>query len=507
MYCQILSEDMNSSLELSPEESASFKFPFTDKEDADLNLSANYGKVRRSLRLAKNSRDSSSELGLALSPIAKDRESTTSIMGYVEGDSLCLSDIDSEESENDKPQTPSEDFEESRKSMEEQEIHELPEMTIPRTENLEDAMKQVGEHSNDFIGKMRDAANKRKAAVTRSRDFLVAREQEQIRSIAECESRLTTLKEKLESGGETNKENEAFQQIRKKSNNTLNGFGGVGVPKVEKRPTTKPLSPKLGLRRNGGKTKTTKKKKMESSKKISAFKPIAKSNITIFNDAEIDECKHSTSLIDRKKQSKNEAVGSKSKSNAKKEDQELFGAPGGFKARPIPSSTTGRWNAGQLGIPRVSKRALTVPVSPCLGPKRQTRIAVEVGQKTKEKLSKSNKKSNMSERSNGYSSSSRSTTMSPSVQGSPLLGLNLVDSTRKEHAITEARNIDDHVMETRNGFRPFIPRSTSRATMRKQYDDYLGEIRALTIQEKREQLQSQIKSIRRELKILGKELN
>ena len=497
---------MNSSLELSLEESASFKFPFTDKEDADLNLSTNYGKVRRSLRLAKKSRGSSSELGLALSPIAKDRESTTSIMGYVEGDSLCLSDIDSEESENDKPQTPLGYFEEGKKSMEEQEIYELP---IPRTENLEDAMKQVGEHSNDFIGKMRDAANKRKAAVTRSRDFLVAREQEQIRSIAECESRLTTLKEKLESGGETNKENEAFQQIRKKANKTLNGFGGVGVPKVEKRPTTKPLSPKLGLRRNGRKTKTTKKKKtMESSEKTSAFQPIAKSNITIFNDAEIDECKNSTSLIDRNKHSKNEAVSSKSKSNAKKEDQELFGAPSGFKARPIPSSTTGRWNAGQLGIPRVSKRALTVPVSPCLGPKRQSRIAVEVGSKTKEKISKSNKKWNMSERSNGYSSSSRSTTMSPSsVQGSPLLGLNLVDSTRKEHAITETRNIDNHVMETRNEFRPFIPRSTSRATMRKQYDDYLGEIRALTIQEKRERLQSQIKSIRRELKILGKELN
>ena len=504
---------MNSSLELSVEESASFKFPFTDKEDADLNLSANYGKVRRSLRLAKKSRDSSSELGLALSPIAKDRESTTSIMGYVEGDSLCLSDIDSEESENDKPQTPLEDFEESKKSMEEQKMNDLPEMTIPRTESLEDAMKQVGEHSNDFIGKMRDAANKRKAAVTRSRDFLVAREQEQIRSIAECESRLTTLKEKLESGIETNKENEAFQQIRKKANKTFNGFGGVGVPKVEKRPTTKPLSPKLGLRRNGGKSKTTKKKTMESSEKISAFKPIAKSNITIFNDAEIDECKNSTSLIDTKKHSKNEAAGevedrSKSKSSAKKEDQGLFGAPGGFKARPVPSSTTRRWNAGQLGIPRVSKRALTVPVSPCLGPKRQTRIGVEVGGKMKEKISKSNKKSNMSERSNGYSSSSRSTTMSPSsVQGSPLLGLNLVDSTRKEHAITETPNIDNHVMETRNGFRPFIPRSTSRATMRKQYDDYLGEIRVLTIQEKRERLQSQIKSIRRELKILGKELN
>ncbi len=496
---------MNSSLELSLEESTSFKFPFTDKEDADLNLSANYGKVRRSLRLAKKK---SSELGLALSPIAMDRESTSSIMGYVEGDSLCLSDIDSAESDNDKPQTPLGYFEESKKSMEEQEIDELPEMKIPRTESLEDAMKQVGEHSNDFIGKMRDAANKRKAAVTRSRDFLVAREQEQIRSIAECESRLTTLKQKLENAGETNKENEPFQQIRKKANKTINGFGGVGVPKVEKRPTTKPLSPKLGLRRNGGKKKTTKKNTVEPSEKISAFKPYAKSsNITIYNDAEVTERKDSTSLINRNKSPKKKSIDEvenrlKCKSKPKKEDQEFFEAPGGFKARPIPSSTTRRWNAGQLGIPKVSKRTLTVPVSPCLGPKRQTRIAVE-GKKLKSK-----KKSNTSERSNGYSSSSRSTSMSPSsVQGSPLLGLNLVDSTRKEQVITKAPKIDKNITETRNEFQPFIPRSTSRATMRKQYDDYLGERRAFTIQEKRERLQSQIKSIRRELKMLGKELN
>lgn len=502
------------SLEVSREDST-FKFPFTDNEDGDLNPSANYNKVRRSLRLATRNRSdnegSSSELGLALSPIAKDRESSTSIMGYVEGDSLSLDSVDSVEYTKCLSQTPSGDYVEDNKSTEEQNAKELSEIPIPPTDSLESAMKQVGERSSDFIDKMRDATNKRMAAVTRSRDSLVAKEKEQLRSIAECESRLTTLKEKLQSAGETHKENQPFEHFRKKNNKPKKGFGGLGVPKVEKRPTTKPLSPKLGLRRNGGKTNVSEKKSKEVSERASAFRPIAKStNITIYNDTGAHKTKtlapRNRSTINTTRESIEKGGSSSKLRSSQQEEEESLGMSCGFKARPVPSSTTQRWNAGQLGIPKVSKRAVTIPVSPCLGPKRQTRIVTERRDKTHEESSNSKTRKKTSARFNGFSSSSRSIAMSPSsVQDSPLLGLDLINSTRREKVIIPEPNIDN-TTQKRITFKPFVPRSTTRANMRKQYDIYRVEKRALSIQEKREQLQAEIKIIHRELKVLSKDL-
>ena len=254
-------------VELSREDST-FKFPFTDKEDADMQLSKSYEKFREGLasRTPKSNEGSSSELGLALSPIARDRESTASIMEYLEGDTLSLDSVDSPDIEPNLPQEPTN----------EQEI------AVPATENLEVTMKQVGQRSNAFIDQMRDAANKRKAAVTRSRDSLVAKEKEQLRSIAECESRFETLKLKLQSAVDFDKENQTFRRNKKHHK----GFGGVGVPKIDKKPNTKPMSPKLGLRRNGTRTKSTKKPKGLSNG-VSAFRRIGKSsNITIYDEKE-----------------------------------------------------------------------------------------------------------------------------------------------------------------------------------------------------------------------------
>jgi hypothetical protein len=419
----------------------------------------------------------------------------------------------------------------SREETEERENAELsetsplsnPSLSPSPTGSLQSAMKQVGERSSNFIDKIRDAAHKRKVEVTRSRDSLLAKEQEQLRSIAECKTRFAALKQKLHNADEKNeeatKENSVnqflnFKQLSKlsrKSSRSDNGFGGAGVPKVEKRPTTKALSPKLGLRRKGGKAVSKVQGKPEfMSEGGSTIRLTTKSSGKMkFNVTSASKGKASGRHNQSRRNTCTESIETEKNSSKLKsceEEEASFGVLGTFKARPVPTSTTMRWNAGQLGIPKVSKRAVTVPVSPCLGPKRRPRTIVECTGKTLKENLKPKIKSNALESSMGLSISSSSKMTSPSsVRGSPLLGLTLINSTRKEK-ITIAKPHNDNSMHTRTIFKPFVPRSTTRANMRKQYDIYRVEKHALGIQEKREKLRSQIKVIHRELKILRKDL-
>ncbi len=497
------------SVELSREESP-FKFPVTESDDADIQLSE---KFREGLHYRDN-QGSSAELGLALSPIAKDQDN---IMGYLEGDSLSLDSVHSIENEPNQSQ----DHETNEK--------EIP---IPQTENLETTMKQFGQRSNDFIAKMRDAANKRKDAVTRSRDSLVAKEQEQLRSIAECESRFATLQEKLQSAVHSDKENEpAFHR----KNNKKKGFGGAGIQLVEKRRTTKPVTP--------FKKKKGSQKPKGLSDKVSAFQPIAKfSNITIFNDKEEaskEKPSKPRSQLPKEKSSKalkrnaikKKSVGkekSSSKPKPSQQQQKSFGEYGTFKTRSVAPSTTQRWNAGQVGVPFIPKRRSRrlaersdevnngtlkpkprkVPDSP---PKRRSRRLAE---KVDDEAPKPETKKSMSKRSSGSTStSSRSIAVSPSsVKTSPLLGLDFIQSTRKETTVTVESNIEP-VVEQRpttifqpTTFQPLDLQTMARAERRKEYDMYRAERQAITLQEKREQLQREIKALRRELKVLSKEI-
>jgi hypothetical protein len=533
------------------EDSSSFRFPFTDNEDTDLNLSKNFHKLRGSKTLPRrdcgDSVDSSSDLSLGLSPISRSRDSDTSIrsnVGSIEGERLVLDYVDStSNSMKSEGKTSSRlqsrncmnvdgmsgrEETEERKNVESSETSPSPNPSSSPspTGSLQNAMKQVGEHSSNFIDKIRDAAHKRKVAVTRSRDSLVAKEQEQLRSIAECKTRFAALKQKLHNADEKNeeatKENNVDQflnskqsfKLSRKSNRSNNGFGGAGVPKVEKRPTTKALSPKLGLRRKGGKTMSKAPGKLEfMSEGGSTIRPTTKSSSRMrFNDTSTSKGKASGQHNQSRRNMGRESI-EKEKNSSKlkgfEEKEASIGVLGVFKARPVPSSTTRRWNAGQLGIPKVSKRAVTVPVSPCLGPKRRPRTIVECSDKIHNENLKSKIKRNALGSSIGLSISSRSKMTSPSsVRGSPLLGLTLINSIRKEKItitkITITKPYNDN--STRTIFKPFVPRSTNRANMRKQYDIYRVEKHALGIQEKRERLRSQIKVIHRELKILRKDL-
>lgn len=511
------------------ENSTFFKFPFIDNEETDLSLSKNFHQLRGTKSLPTRNRDgvgSSSDLVMGLSPIARNRDSATSIISCtesIEGEMLVLDSIYSISNSTENEETSQlygkhtkEDGRSGAETTSEKKNIDQIDMSLlsyysssTTSCSLQSAMKHVGEHSSNFIDKIRDAAHKRKVAVTRSRDSLVAKEQEQLRSIAECKTRFAALKQKLRDADEKNKEagkennihqfriSELSSKNSRKKNRMNKGFGGVGVPKVEKRPTTTPLSPKLGLRRKGGNplSKASENSKDSLERWSNAGHVLKPSHRMRFNDT--SAIKRTAS--DQRNQTKRNTV-------REPEEETSIGGPGAFKARPAPSSTTRRWNAGQMGIPKVSKRAVTVPVSPCLGPKRQSRINVECSKKDHNENLKSKIKRDTMGSSSGLSMTSRKKTMSPSsVRNSPLLGLNLINSTRKEKIIaTELHN--KILTHKRAILKPFVPRSTTRANMRKQYDISRDEKRALSIQEKRERLRSQIKVIHRELKILSKGL-
>ena len=110
------------------------------------------------------------------------------------------------------------------------------------------------------------------------------------------------------------------------------GFGRIGVPKVEKRPTTTPISPMLGSRRRKLGGKMTVQRSSTTTKRTAAT---TNSSPTRNTTGTTQTTRASTKRF--------------------------------FQARSIPSSAQRRYQAGPMGVPTVAKRARTVPVSPCLG--------------------------------------------------------------------------------------------------------------------------------------------
>ena len=133
------------------------------------------------------------------------------------------------------------------------------------------------------------------------------------------------------------------------------GFGGVGVPKVKKRPTTTPCSPLLGSRRRkqGRETTTVQSTLIRERKTTSVV-----SGTT------------TRSIITTKQ--RRAATQSSHTRNTAGTTQTTRASTKRFTARPIPSSAHRRYQAGPMGVPKVSKRAGTVPVSPCLGLKKRS---------------------------------------------------------------------------------------------------------------------------------------
>mmetsp|Transcript_1147 Transcript_1147/g.2640 ORF Transcript_1147/g.2640 Transcript_1147/m.2640 type:complete len:530 (-) Transcript_1147:627-2216(-) len=522
-----------------PTQPTSFKFPFTDNEETVLNLSESlheFGGAKTPLRTASQSEDGSanyiyspSDLSLGLSPIAMSRDSDASMISCTrslgeEADADTVDRTNVGQKNKQQKSIAGDDVNGARgnnldpASLETNQISPVSDHSSSSiTGDLQSAMKQVGERSSNFIDKIRNAAHKRKVAVTRSRDSLVAKEQEQLRSIAESKTRLISLNEELQTLDEKNeeatKENANRMSNSKpkhsfKNNRSSGGFSGLGVPKVEKRPTTVPLSPMLGSRRKGGGTTG---RVVENSNRLSSGRGSKKGQIAKTRNRKKSSntiTKEVTASVHQDMTARNKmrdsVIRSTNSSKLKVEEEVSIGSSTLVKARLTPSPTTRRGNAGQIGVPKVSKRAVTVPISPCLGPKRQSRIMRKYDDETHSDSRRSKVKINPS-RTRGLSVVTQSKIMSPSsIKGSPLLGLKLIDSTQGDKSTST--EIYSELTPKSASFKPFVPRSTTRANMRRDYDILRNENREIRLLEERERLQSQIKVIHRELKILSKDL-
>jgi hypothetical protein len=295
--------------------------------------------------------------------------------------------------------------------------------------DLSSARKRIDETSNEFIERIRSAAHKRKVAMTRSRDSLAAKEQEQKLSIAESK-----LKAENARAQEAEKTRPIKTQRRESELVVLNkqfkarplpvttgekGTGGlVGVPKVESKPTTTPFSPLLGSRRRGNfKTKALEKPKPPSVKK----------------DAEIPK-------------SSRQQAQAVSKRRATLLVTLPSNAPAAFRARPVPASTGLKGHGGQLGVPKVQKRPVTVPSSPSLGPRRRATSAGRIrppgnssSEPHPENVNQTNLKSILKDRTSTESIKRKKLSLSsqPSLSkttsfaslSSPLMGLHLLETT------------------------------------------------------------------------------
>ena len=209
--------------------------------------------------------------------------------------------------------------------------------------DLTSAKKNLDASSMAFIERLRGAAHRRKLRVARSRDSLAAKEREHLLSIASANERRllmapkdTTVRAAASSVDHmtTVEPYKPFKARPAPSTTGQLGSGGqVGVPKVEKKPTTTPFSPLLGARR-------------PKNEHVSALDTPSK---------------HAP------RRSASRFVSIVTKSLTPKKSR---GVP--FKARPAPPTTGIQGHAGQVGVPKVAKRPATVPVSPGLGIRRSS---------------------------------------------------------------------------------------------------------------------------------------
>jgi hypothetical protein len=589
---------------------SSFKFPFTDNEESELSLSESFREMQEG-KITKNNYYSSlaysiddskideegdgygdtstappspsdfGGMGL-LSPISKSRDSDVgeimqldSVVDPIgtnsssETNNIIQNDDTTTEQREDNiiiedseaaPFSPSSSDNSSSSS---------PPTTppAPTEDDLQSAKKEVGERSSNFIDKIRNAAHKRRVAVTRSRDSLVAKEQEQLRSIAESKTRsAASVMNDLQTVNENMKEAELAKEngipnrhhSHKHGKSNSIGFGGVGVPKVDKRPTTTPMSPMLGSRRKGesaatfGGTGVPKVEKRPTTTPMSPMlgsrrkgdnaisrkvmdekskRPLSGKGSKIIikgPTAKSSNMKRLSNTVNTNTSNHLDRSKGKEKPSTSSKKETSVGSSDIFKARPVPSSANWKFHAGQNGVPKVSKRAVTVPVSPCLGPRRPSEKKVKRTGKTTDG---GKRKSIIQITTSRLSGLSMSTTQNKTSLASPssvtssvisadLLGLNLVDSRLTDstpedlllNSITEEEsnnNDNSNVTPTNNtasSFKPFEPRSTIRANMRKSYDIRRIENRELKLQEEREQLKLRIKMIHRELIILSKQI-
>lgn len=528
----------------------SLQFPFFDNEEQlDLSVSRSFiqDRVFRSphaARMTPNEAKQSaaatsfpSELGMAdfameLSPIARSRGSDVSEEGghIFHANSAFSGNEKDHRSRGKTPTAIAEPFS-STMSQEHTNAERLSNSSESSTssvlDDLQSARKQVGQSSINFIDKIRNAAHKRKVAVTRSRDSLVAKEQEQLRSIAQSKARSESL---LDSTNNIQRKDDtenvcphheinrsepfSMNPFRSKYRRNMDGgFGGVGVPKVNKRPTTTPFSPLLGSRRREKSiVKALQTLKQSTTNETSNKTVRPRSSSSISGNQKNAFFSGTQGLYDRTVASR--LVSARIKGPEQLNVHNRMPPESSFKARPLPSSNGRTGHAGQAGVPKVPKRKVTVPVSPSLGPKRNSKnimmdkpkvIRGEIERIVESRVAR-DPRSRASPESFTSIQSIRKTVSTSTAESSELLGLNLLDVTPDEKGGKLAKGEELNSTPPTTSAKPFEPRSTCRANKRAEYDAIRDQNRQQRRLEEQQRLKNQIKLIHKELAAMSKGL-
>ena len=242
--------------------------------------------------------------------------------------------------------------------------------------DLSSARRQVDESSLEFIERIRTAAHRRKVAMTRSRDSLAAKEREHLRCIAASKSKPETPEHTHSSVPK--QAQVAFKQFKARplpSTTFQKGMGGLsGVPKVDAKPTTTPLSPLLGRHKRESNTLSFERgmgglsgvPKVDTRPPTTPFSPLLgyrrKERIQI---RALDPPKQPIKGYTNKQGGKLKDTFT-DRRRQKCEEKTISS----FKARPVPPTTGVNGHAGQVGVPKIVKRSITIPSSPLLGHRR-----------------------------------------------------------------------------------------------------------------------------------------
>lgn len=479
--------------------SSSLRFPFFDDEcNTSTTESRNYDKFMSPGKPNNRSALYSSGWETELSPIAKspDSEASHELLDFppLEASPLSQSGGAGRDAEGRgtivdggvfTPNKATEATEPSASPSREVEEEDTRASMIP---DLSSARKQLGQSSYEFIERIRNAAHKRKVAMTRSRDSLAAKEEELLRSIAESKNKPQVLEASKNSSGApkpsknrddssaTGPEPKTFKARPLPPTTGALGSGGLeGVPKVEKRPTTTPFSPLLGARR----PQIPKIKALEVPKPIKPVKPTPK---------EAPAPAPATKVVEKKSSD--------------------FVRP--FKAREVPLAVRSAGNGGQYGVPKVPKRPVTVAMSPLLGPRRRSRSA-EVKSSNDVAAMQSQQKrtpklpihfTNMT-RSSGNSVRTSSSTVNslPLSSDSPLAGLDFITTPTS----TQTGN-EENVTPTANRFQAYEPHSTRRAKKRAEFETRRKTMFQLRTEKEMQEREESIRTMQRELNRLRYEI-
>lgn len=245
-----------------------------------------------------------------------------------------------------------------------------------REEEIEKMKEELGATSLAFIQRLRGAAFRRKANLARSRDSLAAKERQQREAIAAAKAAKEKRRQseplpRPSAQPKVKLVNAIFHARPLPATTGSKGAGGLsGVPKVDKKPTTVPVSPMLGRRR--------------------------KSRL-VDGDEHVDEA----------------------------QEHERESDTAAFRALPLPKTSGPAGHAGLAGVPKVPKRPTTVPRSPMLGMRRPKPAPPAVTEETRESTDGSRRRSTLS---------ADDASSQPSEADLGLAGLTLVDRASAQGA-------------------------------------------------------------------------